>query len=477
MTTDRHTPLPFGGPLTSAAMNAPLGQLDAAIGLLSTAGSGGWYSQLDGTAASGQKVIPVTSTPNADAVGLNVFIGPPSGTHEEGVIASISAGVSVTLATNLTSTYSAGAPISATPAEVADARGGYATLGEKVRGGVFDVRDYGAKFDGMTDDTTAIQATIDDAGLVGGVVTMPPGSTIISAPLVISKSITLAGGGRRATVIRPSAQTFAAIRLIGAAGADLEGWALRDFSVSYGDANGGNRCTNEAAIAISLENGLGGIPYPFRGSLDRIYVDYACAGYKDLTRGFMISLRDCVFQTCTHGIYASNVVGKTTYTFGNVYVNDTTGRALEILGVSGFAWNGGAVDNAVGSGGMIVLDTSRGVFMGMDSEACILTGAVSDEGIWDILNSLVSFIGCTWIGNQLNGTQVDAGIIKTSDATSMTFQNSSIAYSTTAGNNTRAAALYVTASTTVVHFIGSELAAPVGAGGTASTDFAGKLVP
>lgn len=63
---------------------------------------------------------------------------------------------------------------------------------------VFDVRDYGATGDGETDDTTAIQAALDAAGVQGGTVYIPATTNghIISSALVISgAAITVMGDG------------------------------------------------------------------------------------------------------------------------------------------------------------------------------------------------------------------------------------------------------------------------------------------
>lgn len=133
MTTNFHTAFPFGGGITAAGIEYPMGQLDAAISAAMTSGSG-WTSSLDGTAAAGQKVVPVTSTVVGIGAqpGMAVWIGEAGGTTEVRVIDTVQAGVSVTLLTNLTNTYAAGVLITASPAELVDARGGAATLGARL---------------------------------------------------------------------------------------------------------------------------------------------------------------------------------------------------------------------------------------------------------------------------------------------------------------------------------------------------------
>lgn len=63
---------------------------------------------------------------------------------------------------------------------------------------LFNVRDYGAVGDGQSDDTTPIQAAIDDAGDAGGgIVYVPPGSYRITGPVSIREqnNTVLAGIG------------------------------------------------------------------------------------------------------------------------------------------------------------------------------------------------------------------------------------------------------------------------------------------
>lgn len=78
---------------------------------------------------------------------------------------------------------------------------------------VYSVKTYGAVGDGTTDDTEAIQAAIDAAGLAGGgVVYLPPGTYSVkrSSParsynyslLIKHSNVTIEGAGRGATTIR-----------------------------------------------------------------------------------------------------------------------------------------------------------------------------------------------------------------------------------------------------------------------------------
>ena len=84
---------------------------------------------------------------------------------------------------------------------------------------VYNVKDYGAKGDGVTDDTSAIQAAIDSIPTVadgptglstGGVCVLPEGEYLISAKLTVPSLVSLQGEGK----VRITTSTSGLARMI-----------------------------------------------------------------------------------------------------------------------------------------------------------------------------------------------------------------------------------------------------------------------
>jgi polygalacturonase len=70
---------------------------------------------------------------------------------------------------------------------------------------VFNVKSYGAKGDGTTNDTTAIQAALDAANSAGGgEVRLPSGTYKITTALVPYSKVAIVGAGAGATIFAPS---------------------------------------------------------------------------------------------------------------------------------------------------------------------------------------------------------------------------------------------------------------------------------
>ena len=59
----------------------------------------------------------------------------------------------------------------------------------------FNPRAYGAKGDGAADDTPAINAALAAVPAAGGVLELSPGMYRITAPIHLSKKVTVAGAG------------------------------------------------------------------------------------------------------------------------------------------------------------------------------------------------------------------------------------------------------------------------------------------
>ena len=67
----------------------------------------------------------------------------------------------------------------------------------------FDPASFGAKVDGTTDDTAAIQKALDAAGKQGGVVKLPTGKYLVAGSLRIPRGVALAGSNKAPLYIEP----------------------------------------------------------------------------------------------------------------------------------------------------------------------------------------------------------------------------------------------------------------------------------
>lgn len=98
-------------------------------------------------------------------------------------------------------------------------------------------QDYGAVFDGATDDSTAIQSAIDDAITTGKPILMPAGTAMVGTTLTINNTVTILGAGRDKTYLKAASGLNDYILTFASADADgIRAARLSDFTV---DGNSG----------------------------------------------------------------------------------------------------------------------------------------------------------------------------------------------------------------------------------------------
>ena len=120
--------------------------------------------------------------------------------------------------------------------------------------GFYNVRDYGAVGDGVTDDTSAINAAVAAGVAAGGycVILLPPSSAgyLISAPLstLSAPGMVLAGLGRGASWLKPSAG-FSGAQVVTIT-ADLCG--VRDLTIAYSSSLSAGSGSNPTANGIQI---------------------------------------------------------------------------------------------------------------------------------------------------------------------------------------------------------------------------------
>jgi Pectate lyase superfamily protein len=100
---------------------------------------------------------------------------------------------------------------------------------------VFDVTVFGAKGDSQTDDSEAIQAAVDAAGVQhGGVVWIPPGVYQIRSTITVSNQVMIAGcgwnpwdSGGRGSILYVTGHEGSALTILGG------GTVVRDIAIKH----------------------------------------------------------------------------------------------------------------------------------------------------------------------------------------------------------------------------------------------------
>jgi Pectate lyase superfamily protein/S-layer homology domain len=179
------------------------------------------------------------------------------------------------------------------PLEILDPEG-FATRGEVAQvlhNLDHDVRYYGAKGDGVTNDAAAIQNAVDAAASAGGTVTFPAGTFVVNATIYLKSGISVVGTPGQTILTMPpkSAVTFI-LSGTGLSNVTLDGLTFR--ASSYGDNVSGFYMVgakNCQARNLRFEN-----------------LDYGMKlGSGPVASGWIIE--DIVARNCRDAIYASYV--------------------------------------------------------------------------------------------------------------------------------------------------------------------------
>ncbi len=117
--------------------------------------------------------------------------------------------------------------------------------------------DFGATFDGTTDDSSALQAAIDEAISSGKPLALDAGTAIIGTTLSINDSLTLIGAGREATTLKAAngLNDYVITFTGGAAGVGIIGALLSDFTIDGHNSaqTAGGGILGNGAVQCSFE--------------------------------------------------------------------------------------------------------------------------------------------------------------------------------------------------------------------------------
>lgn len=195
--------------------------------------------------------------------------------------------------------------------EVVDARGGYPVLGDRldsivqrINNLMVNVKDYGAKGDGVTDDSANIQAAINDVRSAGGgSVFFPAGSYRISTTLKIYKGVNMFGANTDA--VRLLNQTGdACIQFLGQQENDRLFVTIDNLTITSS--------TKSTNIGIRIRN-AGGF------TLNNVNITNQKLGFW-VAGSNAVTVNRCDINECTTGI----LVGSDSTSIGVVYVDGFT---------------------------------------------------------------------------------------------------------------------------------------------------------
>lgn len=223
---------------------------------------------------------------------------------------------------------------------------------------VYNVKEYGALGDGVTNDTAGIQAAIDAASSAGGgIVVMPSGTYRYGsqsngggqlAGIIMKSHVTLRGEGIGSTIVKPlDSNSGLSVSSIGSLYNQTD-ITIEDLEV---DGNKSVITSGGECEGINPKN-------PTRLTIRNVYVHDTPDDGIDIDGCSDVLIENCIVKDCDgNGIYPSGYTGKIV-----VRACTVDGNAIaRINGTPGVDWNsvGGIVTGYQGSGGYMVVDGCR----------------------------------------------------------------------------------------------------------------------
>jgi hypothetical protein len=324
--------------------------------------------------------------------------------------------------------------------------------------GEINVKQAGAKGDGVQNDQPFIQACIDrvkgNSGLTSGVVFMPAGIYRTDSEILLDGSVKLYGE-RIGSTIQPNTETFSAIRIEAATDFIMSYWEVSDIHIRWT-----SQASDSRAIGIRLDDSGGSDRFPYSGTIKNVRIQNPYIGYYDDTVAFDIVLDQIAVYTPYQSAFFCSKTASTMYTFINcsAYTSTTNSHSFNLSGLRYLKMVGCAVDGLTGANVAVRLVSCNGVIETLDIEQCytsVSTGLISLSGCNMNINA------CRFDDNSLSTD--DSGVIHTTSNTKLLL-NSTVVSNTTTTATGRSSALSVAGATDSVILMNNTLDAPTGTG-------------